>query len=193
MSDKSETQKKEQIQNEEVQQLDEQIETLKQQLSGAKGCETEVYTRIVGYYRSVRNWNKGKREEYDKRVVFSSSDQAVPPALEKKSVEEVPVREENTEPVETAGNLGSYLLFVKNNCPYCPSVKRYMAEVPLAGTIVNVDEDEGGMDKAVSMNVLGTPTVVLYDDAGNEFRRVNDVPALRSIFETGNETLARGA
>ena len=35
------------------------------------GSETEVYSRIVGYYRSVRNWNKGKREEYKERKMFA--------------------------------------------------------------------------------------------------------------------------
>ena len=34
------------------------------------GAECEVYARIVGYYRSVRNWNKGKKEEYRERVMF---------------------------------------------------------------------------------------------------------------------------
>ena len=35
------------------------------------GAEAEVYSRIVGYYRSVRNWNKGKKEEYGLRQVFT--------------------------------------------------------------------------------------------------------------------------
>jgi len=35
------------------------------------GGETEVYARIVGYYRPVRNWNKGKREEYRHRTTFA--------------------------------------------------------------------------------------------------------------------------
>lgn len=34
------------------------------------GKDTEVYARIVGYYRAVRNWNKGKREEKKHRVSF---------------------------------------------------------------------------------------------------------------------------
>ncbi|MFT5171641.1 MAG: anaerobic ribonucleoside-triphosphate reductase, partial [Candidatus Marinamargulisbacteria bacterium] len=32
--------------------------------------ETEVYSRIVGYYRPVQNWNKGKKAEYALRQVF---------------------------------------------------------------------------------------------------------------------------
>lgn len=34
------------------------------------GKETEIYARIVGYYRAVRNWNKGKKEEKKHRVAF---------------------------------------------------------------------------------------------------------------------------
>ncbi|WP_342448599.1 ribonucleoside triphosphate reductase [Desulfobaculum xiamenense] len=34
------------------------------------GKEAEVYTRIVGYYRPVSRWNKGKQAEYDDRVTF---------------------------------------------------------------------------------------------------------------------------
>ncbi|MBU1611182.1 MAG: ribonucleoside triphosphate reductase [Proteobacteria bacterium] len=35
------------------------------------GAETEVYTRIVGYYRPVQRWNKGKQAEYADRVTFA--------------------------------------------------------------------------------------------------------------------------
>lgn len=35
------------------------------------GKDTEVYARIVGYYRAVKNWNKGKREEKKSRVPFN--------------------------------------------------------------------------------------------------------------------------
>lgn len=35
------------------------------------GAETEVWSRVVGYYRPVKNWNKGKREEFRQRSVFT--------------------------------------------------------------------------------------------------------------------------
>ena len=31
---------------------------------------TEVYSRIVGYYRPTQNWNKGKKAEYSLRTEF---------------------------------------------------------------------------------------------------------------------------
>ncbi|MEM4268310.1 MAG: ribonucleoside triphosphate reductase, partial [Candidatus Woesearchaeota archaeon] len=34
------------------------------------GSETEVYSRIVGYFRPVKNWNAGKQEEFRDRLEF---------------------------------------------------------------------------------------------------------------------------
>ena len=30
----------------------------------------EVYSRIVGYFRPVENWNEGKKQEFSERVMF---------------------------------------------------------------------------------------------------------------------------
>ncbi|WP_291329560.1 ribonucleoside triphosphate reductase [Desulfovibrio sp. UCD-KL4C] len=37
------------------------------------GKDAEVYTRIVGYYRPVNRWNKGKQEEYKERAEYGHS------------------------------------------------------------------------------------------------------------------------
>lgn len=37
------------------------------------GFETEVYTRVVGYYRPVKMWNRGKQAEYKDRVEYSQA------------------------------------------------------------------------------------------------------------------------
>jgi ribonucleoside-triphosphate reductase (formate) len=37
--------------------------TNKQESQGC-GKETEVYSRVVGFYRPVKQWNNGKREEF---------------------------------------------------------------------------------------------------------------------------------
>lgn len=31
------------------------------------GMTTEVYSRVVGYFRPVQNWNDGKKEEFRER------------------------------------------------------------------------------------------------------------------------------
>jgi len=34
------------------------------------GAKTEVYSRVVGYYRPVQNWHEGKKEEFAQRLEF---------------------------------------------------------------------------------------------------------------------------
>jgi ribonucleoside-triphosphate reductase (formate) len=36
------------------------------------GCgeKTEVYTRVVGFYRPINQWNEGKKEEFYDRNVY---------------------------------------------------------------------------------------------------------------------------
>ncbi len=36
-----------------------------------KKVPVEVYSRVVGYFRPVNQWNKGKREEFKERVTFN--------------------------------------------------------------------------------------------------------------------------
>ena len=38
------------------------------------GQDAEVYTRVVGYYRPVKMWNRGKREEYKQRSEYAPVD-----------------------------------------------------------------------------------------------------------------------
>ncbi len=32
-----------------------------------KAVPVEVYSRVVGYFRPVQNWNKGKQQEFSER------------------------------------------------------------------------------------------------------------------------------
>ena len=53
-----------------LEEVEQEITDTKKALSDVHGTETEVYARIVGYYRAVKNWNKGKRHEFDLRNYF---------------------------------------------------------------------------------------------------------------------------
>ena len=44
--------------NEEINQ---EIQGLKERLKEVKGTKTEVYTRICGYHRNVQSWNEGAK------------------------------------------------------------------------------------------------------------------------------------
>jgi ribonucleoside-triphosphate reductase len=43
-----------------------------QPICAACGCETEVYSRVVGYLRPVTQWNDGKQAEFVMRKVFDA-------------------------------------------------------------------------------------------------------------------------
>jgi hypothetical protein len=36
------------------------------------GMKTEVYSRVVGYFRPVEQWNKGKQAEFKDRKIFDT-------------------------------------------------------------------------------------------------------------------------
>lgn len=42
-----------------------------------KVIPTEVYSRVVGYYRPVQNWNKGKMEEFLERNLIDPDSSAL--------------------------------------------------------------------------------------------------------------------
>lgn len=50
---------------------EDQVKVLEKQMSEVKGDPTEVYSRIVGYFRPISNWNAGKAEEFGNRKTYS--------------------------------------------------------------------------------------------------------------------------
>lgn len=46
------------------------IEELEQKLKTVKGTKCIIYSRIVGYFSPIENWNEGKTEEFKQRVSF---------------------------------------------------------------------------------------------------------------------------
>ncbi|MDR1074456.1 MAG: anaerobic ribonucleoside-triphosphate reductase [Treponema sp.] len=57
-----------------IEEINKDLQEAREELANVQGGPAEVYSRIVGYYRSVRNWNKGKKEEYGERKLFEVSD-----------------------------------------------------------------------------------------------------------------------
>jgi anaerobic ribonucleoside-triphosphate reductase len=53
-----------------VEEINAEQAVLRAKLLLVKGTETEVYTRIVGYMRNIKNWNEGKKAELKLRVPF---------------------------------------------------------------------------------------------------------------------------
>ncbi len=161
--------------------IDAEIAETKAALNNVHGTQTEVYARIVGYYRAVRNWNNGKRDEFDHRKMFVCDETTVgtsvtdpaPCGDSKKS--DAPV------PATTHGVAGRYEFFLRRTCPNCPPVKAYMADISMDGEKIDVDT-EAGLQSAAAKGVFAAPTVIFYDAQDNEIGRAHNVEELNAIL-----------
>ena len=158
-----------------VQEIDTRIGELTQELNQVHGRKTEVYSRIVGYYRAVSNWNRGKREEYRHRKTY-----AYPENLPEPEARIRTVAAKNGRP--TLDRIASYHYFYRTSCPNCPAVKSYLDELAYPGHPINVDQDDG-FSLAGNLAVAATPTVIFRDNEGNEVVRVSGIEELVRLFE----------
>lgn len=184
-----------------LQEVEAEIAETKAKLEAVRGDETEVYARIVGYYRAVRNWNKGKRDEFNHRKLFelkemnSDTKENKPEisSLEKEiRISEVASENMNAScnaPEATCASTWSYQIFTRPGCPHCPPVSKYMENSSLAGTKVNVDTDEG-MNLAAELGVFSTPTVVFYNESGSPIARAHSVDEIEALLAPVDKTSA---
>jgi ribonucleoside-triphosphate reductase len=166
-----------------LEDIEKDLAAAREALSHAEGKPAEVYSRIVGYYRSVRNWNKGKREEYGERRLFkvrpeeSAASGGIaekwPTPQERQAVPEAPAKRED----ERADRL---LLFVRSACPACPGAKDAAGRLGIPVDTVNADT-EAGLAEAARRNVWSTPTAILLTRDGQELDRVFDSLAIASL------------
>ena len=155
-----------------VADVKQEIEILKEGLKTVQGSQTEVYTRIVGYYRPVSNWNPGKKAEYSDRVEFNA--QMAADSVEVAKAAEAVLDEcsealEKIEPLQLVvndkGQIKNYKLFYADNCPGCPPVKHVLKQGTMLGEEINAGTREG-FEEAIRFNITGTPTVLFFNEAG---------------------------
>jgi len=171
-----------------IEAIEADIARTKEALSQVRGTETEVYARIVGYYRSVRNWNKGKREEYNHRKQFvyeqtpshkltgtESMNQAVEQICEQHLVK-------HSDGIH-------YEFFARKTCPNCPPVKEYLENCTTEGSYIDVDTEQG-LERARELQIFAAPTVVIFDAQGHEIARAHTAQELSAVLEPALELTA---
>jgi ribonucleoside-triphosphate reductase len=141
-----------------------------------EGTPAEVYSRIVGYYRSVRNWNRGKREEYGERRLYQIAEQQI---AGKQMSHIVPTCSTRAA-VRIHQEEQRLLLFVRPTCPACPAAKDAAGRLGIPVDLVNADTEEG-LAEAVRRNVLSTPTAILLAEDGTELGRARDARTIESF------------
>lgn len=165
-----------------IAEIDADIAKVKAEMQDVRGTGTEVYARIVGYYRSVRNWNRGKREEYNHRKLFIADETGVTAHLPDYTAPAAFMGAPAAERAESipAGPVSRYELYVRATCPNCPPVKECCANLPYSGEQIDVDSPEG-LARAEAWGVFSAPTVIFLDDAGSEVGRAHSVKQIRGL------------
>ncbi len=148
-----------------IEEIEHEIEALRRELESTHGTETEVYSRIVGYYRSLHNWNRGKREEFRHRVAFSDLTGSTTTEPNRFAREATPVRFE---------------LFIRASCPNCPPMKTAAERLDIPGTTIDVDTQAGAL-RASELAIYATPTIVFFGADDEETHRRTSASAIGRV------------
>ena len=117
------------------------------------GEDTEVYSRITGYYRPVKNWNDGKSKEFEMRKEYSLDN------CEKK-VEKVKeeAKKASAKAILKSDAKDGLLLFGTKTCPNCKMAKKLLDKKHITYEFVDA-EDMPDMTK--QFGVKKAPTLVV--------------------------------
>lgn len=129
------------------------------------GKEAEVYSRITGYYRPVKNWNDGKRQEYKNRTVYDIIHSKSPEqkmksygAAEKLAEQAAGKEEPKAAAADKIEEDGMYL-FTTSTCPNCKMAKEMLAEEQY-----EVIDAERHPDLAAQYGIMQAPTLLVVED-----------------------------
>ena len=111
------------------------------------GKEAEVYSRITGYYRPVKNWNEGKIEEYKARKTYDP--------FHSKLKKSHAIVESAAEKSET-GDGNAIYLFTTKTCPNCKVAKEFLKDVNYKD--IDAEENPEMSDK---YGIMQAPTLVM--------------------------------
>ncbi len=134
--------------------------------------ETEVYSRITGYYRPVKNWNAGKSQEFKDRKTYEVE------GFESRSLKDF---KEATDVVDVCDcKMEKVMLFTTTTCPNCKVVKPLLKQANI--DFVEVDANEN-LDLVKKYGIMQAPTLVVEGgcdakviaNASNIIKFINDV------------------
>ena len=108
------------------------------------GQPAEVYSRITGYYRPVKNWNVGKSQEFKDRKEYGTEDLFSSPS------------KGGATKSDNSKNLG-LLFFTTKTCANCDAVKKALDESGIEYSAMDAAEHQDLVDK---FGIMQAPTLV---------------------------------
>ena len=136
------------------------------------GEETEVYSRITGYYRPVKNWNTGKSKEFKMRKLYDIENSKCP---DKKTVK---VEKCDCE-LKTNDLEDKVMLFGTKTCPNCKMAKTLLKKANVDYEFVDAEEN---VDLTKKLNIKSAPTLVIEKDG--KYENINNVSNIKKYLET---------
>ncbi len=118
------------------------------------GEEAEVYSRITGYYRPVKNWNDGKTQEYKDRKVYNV-------ACSKLTHEGVKVAEAPKEEATDAIMADGTYIFATATCPNCKIAYSILEKAGVEYTRLLANEN---IELTNALGIKQAPTLVVVKD-----------------------------
>ena len=125
------------------------------------GGQTEVYSRITGYYRPVQNWNDGKAQEFKDRTVYNlgashlKNERTVSHTVEDGKHEDAP----------KASNGARVMLFTTKTCPNCKIAYTLLDKANIGYEKIDAEAQE---DLTMKYGIRQAPTLIVIDGDGYE-------------------------
>lgn len=125
------------------------------------GADTEVYSRITGYYRPVANWNDGKMEEYKHRKTYN---------LDNSNLKCSQAKEEE--------NDNKIVLVKTSTCPNCK-----MAEILLDKEKVVYEKLDANLNKEFceEYGIKQAPTLVIFNK--DKVKKITNVSNIKKYLK----------
>lgn len=151
------------------------------------GKATEVYSRITGYYRPVRNWNDGKSSEFENRKTYEPEElfSVNRNLLEETGVEMPRVgtqtlgRANRVEAPKSNSDAEKVILVTTKTCPNCQAAKNYLNQAGIEYDVILADEADGA-EIAVQYSISSAPTLIVK--SGEEAELYSNVSNIRAYI-----------
>ncbi len=136
------------------------------------GKEAELYSRITGYYRPVKNWNDGKSQEYKERKLYDIASSTLTHVGPKAQAQA------DAAPAQAALSDGVYL-FASATCPNCKIAEALLSKAGIAYTKVLAEENVALTE---SLGIKQAPTLV--SAAGGDAEKFVSVANIKKYIQT---------
>lgn len=151
------------------------------------GNTTEVYSRITGYYRPVRNWNDGKSSEFENRKTYEPEELF---SINRNLLDEagVDLPRVGTQTLDRANEVATatskpdtdkLILVTTKTCPNCQAAKNYLNQAGIEYDVILADETDGA-EIAGQYNISAAPTLIVQ--SGEEAELYSNVSNIRAYI-----------